>query len=105
MKERVKEPALTRATWGPAVKITRHKEMRVDGRRRHNIKSVGLPPKKIPSFLWPVKDDIGLKTTGVYSVPCKCGQVYISQTSCSIKTRVKELISMDVPAGCGAGAP
>jgi hypothetical protein len=26
---------------------------------RHNIKSVGLLPKKIPSFLRPVKDDLG----------------------------------------------
>jgi hypothetical protein len=31
---------------------------------RH-IKSVGLPPKKIPSFLWPVKDNLGLKTPDV----------------------------------------
>jgi hypothetical protein len=51
---------------------------------RHNIKSVGLPPKKIPSFLRPVKDDLGLKTPGLYSVPCECGEVYIRQT------RIKE---------------
>jgi hypothetical protein len=37
-----------------------------------------------------VKDDLGLKTPGVYSVPCKCGEVYIRQTGCSIETRVKE---------------
>jgi hypothetical protein len=42
---------------------------------RHNIKSVGLPPKKIPGFLRPVKDDLGLKTPGVNSVPSECGQV------------------------------
>jgi hypothetical protein len=42
---------------------------------RHNIKSVGLPPRKISSFLQPVKDDLGLKTPGVYSIPCECGQV------------------------------
>jgi predicted GIY-YIG superfamily endonuclease len=57
---------------------------------RHNIKSVGQPPKKIPGFLWPVKDDLGLKTPGVYSVPCECGQVYIGQTGRSIETRVKK---------------
>jgi hypothetical protein len=57
---------------------------------RHNIKSVSLLLKKIPSFLRPVKDDLGLKTPGVYSAPCKCGQVCIGQTSCSIETRVKE---------------
>lgn len=28
----------------------------------HIKKSVGLPPRKIPSFLWLVKDDLGLKT-------------------------------------------
>jgi hypothetical protein len=50
---------------------------------RHNIKSVGLPPKKMPSFLQPVKDDLELKIPGVYSMPCECGQVYI-------KTGVKE---------------
>jgi hypothetical protein len=56
---------------------------------RH-IKSVGLPPKKIPGFLRPVKDDLGLKTPGVYSEPCECGQVHIGQTGRSIGTRVKE---------------
>jgi hypothetical protein len=42
---------------------------------RHNIKSVGLPPKKIHGFLRQEKDDLGLKTPSVYSVPCDCGQV------------------------------
>jgi predicted GIY-YIG superfamily endonuclease len=37
-----------------------------------------------------VKDDLGLKTPGVYSVPCECAQVYIGQTGRSIETRVKE---------------
>jgi hypothetical protein len=57
---------------------------------RYNIKSVGLPLKKIHGFLRPVKDDLGLKTPGVRSVPCKCGQVYIGQTGRSIETRIKE---------------
>jgi hypothetical protein len=38
---------------------------------RHNIKSVGLPSRKIASFLQPVKDDLGLKTPGMYSIPCE----------------------------------
>jgi hypothetical protein len=46
---------------------------------RHNIKSVGLPPKNLSGFLRPVKDDLGLMTPGVYSIPCECGQVYIGQ--------------------------
>jgi hypothetical protein len=37
-----------------------------------------------------VKDDVGLKTPGMCSVPCKCGQVYIGQTGRSIETRVKK---------------
>jgi hypothetical protein len=37
-----------------------------------------------------VKDDLGLKTPGVYSVPCECSQVYIGQTGRSVETRVKE---------------
>jgi hypothetical protein len=56
---------------------------------RH-IKSVGLPQRKIASFLRPFKDDLRLKTPGVYSIPCECGQVYIGQTSCSIDTRIKK---------------
>jgi hypothetical protein len=37
-----------------------------------------------------VKDDLGLKTPGVYSVPCECGQVYIGQTGRSTETSIKE---------------
>jgi hypothetical protein len=58
---------------------------------QHDIKSVGLPPRKISSFLRPVKDDLGLRTPGVYSTPCECGQVYIGQTGRSVDTRLKEL--------------
>lgn len=46
----------------------------------HNIKYVGLPPKKISGILWSVKDDLELKTPGVYSIQCESGQVYIGQT-------------------------
>jgi hypothetical protein len=56
----------------------------------HNIKSVGLPPRKLSGFLLPVKDDLGLRTPGVYSIPCECGQVYIGQTGRSVDTRLKE---------------
>jgi hypothetical protein len=37
-----------------------------------------------------MKDDLGLKTPGVYSITCECGQVYIGQTGRSIDTRIKE---------------
>jgi hypothetical protein len=47
---------------------------------KHNIKSVGLLLRKISSFLRPLKDNQGLRTPGVYSIPCDCGEVYIGQT-------------------------
>jgi len=46
---------------------------------KHNIRCVGLPPSKISS-LHLVKEDLGLRTLGVYSIPWKCGQVYIGRT-------------------------
>jgi hypothetical protein len=39
------------------------------------VKSVTLPPRKIFSYLPPVKDAIGLRTLGIYSIPCECGKV------------------------------
>jgi hypothetical protein len=44
------------------------------------IKSVALPPRKISSFLPPVKEPLGLRTPGIYSIPCECGKVYIGQS-------------------------
>jgi hypothetical protein len=57
---------------------------------KHNIKSVTLPPRKIVSYFSPVKDSLGLKTPGVYSIPCECGRVYIGQSGRSIQLRIKE---------------
>jgi len=47
---------------------------------KHNIKSVALPPRKILSYLPLVKDALGLRTLGVYSIPCECGRVCIGQS-------------------------
>jgi hypothetical protein len=47
---------------------------------KHNIKSVTLPPRKIFSYFPPVKDSLGLRTPGVYGIPCECGRVYIGQS-------------------------
>ena len=55
-----------------------------------NIKSVALPATKIFSYLPPVKDALGLRTLGVYSIPCECGEVYVGQSSRSIQIRIKE---------------
>jgi hypothetical protein len=56
---------------------------------RHNIKSVGPPPKKLPSFLQLVKDNLGLRTPGAYRIPV-CGKDYNGQTGRSVDTRLKE---------------
>jgi predicted GIY-YIG superfamily endonuclease len=57
---------------------------------KHNIKIIPLPPKKISNYLPPVKDAVGLRTPGIYSIPCECGKVYIGQTGSSIQIRIKE---------------
>jgi len=57
---------------------------------KHNIKSVALPPRKIISHLPPVKDALGLRTPGIYSIPCECGRVYIGQSGWSVQLHIKE---------------
>ena len=37
-----------------------------------------------------MKDELGLRTLEVYSIPCMCGQVYFGQTGRSIETRIKQ---------------
>ena len=59
---------------------------------KHNIKSLSLPPRKIYIYLSPVKDALGIRTPGVYRIPCECGQVYIGQGCRSIPIRIKEHI-------------
>jgi hypothetical protein len=55
-----------------------------------NINSVALPPRKISSFLPPVKGELGLKTPGIYRIPCECGKVYIGQSGRSVQLRIKQ---------------
>jgi hypothetical protein len=57
---------------------------------KHNIKSVTLPPRKIFSHLPPVKDALGLRTPGIYSIPCDCCRVYVGQSGRSVQLRIKE---------------
>jgi hypothetical protein len=57
---------------------------------RQNIKSVGLSHMKLSSLLRPVKDHLGLRTPGVYRIPCECGMVYIGQMGCSLDISLKE---------------
>jgi hypothetical protein len=56
---------------------------------KHIIKTVALLPRKIYSYLPPVKDALGLKMPVVYSIPCECGKVYIGQSGQSTKIRIK----------------
>jgi hypothetical protein len=37
-----------------------------------------------------MSDAVGLKTPGMYSIPCECGKVYIEQSGRSIQIRIKE---------------
>jgi hypothetical protein len=48
---------------------------------KHNNKSVSLPPMRMYSYVPPVRNALGLRTLGVYSIPHECGQVYIGQSS------------------------
>jgi hypothetical protein len=57
---------------------------------KHNIKSVALAPRKVFSYLPPVKDALGLRTPGIYGISCECGRVYIGQSGRSIQIRIKE---------------
>jgi hypothetical protein len=57
---------------------------------KHNIKSVALPHKKIANYLPPFKEAIGLRTPGIYSIPCECGSVYIGQSGRTIQHRIIE---------------
>jgi hypothetical protein len=51
---------------------------------KHYIKTIHIPIKKTSSTLRPIKDDLCLKTSGVYCVSCECGKVYVGQTSRTI---------------------
>jgi hypothetical protein len=57
---------------------------------RHNIKSGGLPHMNLSSLLRPIEDHLGLRTPGVYRIPCECDKVYIGQTDRSVDIRIKE---------------
>jgi hypothetical protein len=57
---------------------------------KYNIKSVAIPPRKISSYMPPTKDAPGLRTPGIYNIPCECGKVYIGQSGRSIQLRLKE---------------
>ena len=57
---------------------------------KQNIKSVVLLPRKVFSYFPPVKDALGLRTPGIYRIPCEGGRVYMGQSSRSVQTWIKE---------------
>ena len=57
---------------------------------KHNIKCIALPPRKISSHLPPFKEAMGLRTPGIYCIPCECGSVYIGQSGRTIQHRINE---------------
>ena len=59
--------------------------------RRHNIKTIFKPSRKLQHTLRSAKDYRDPKTAGgVYRNPCSCGKVYIGTTKRSINTRIGE---------------
>jgi hypothetical protein len=56
---------------------------------KFNIQTVHIPAKNI-HLLRPVKDKMGLRTAGIYRIPCECGNVYVGQTGRTIEARLKE---------------
>jgi hypothetical protein len=36
--------------------------------------------KNIPKLQGPVKDNLSLRTSDMYCIPCKCGEVYVGHT-------------------------
>jgi len=57
---------------------------------KYKIKSFAIPPRKISSYMSPIKDEPGIRTPGLYRMPCECGKVYIGQSGRSIKLRIEE---------------
>jgi hypothetical protein len=60
------------------------------GHEVHGKPAISTSPRKISSFLWSVKDNLGLKKPGIYSIPCECCQVCTGQMCHSTDTRLKE---------------
>jgi hypothetical protein len=56
---------------------------------KFNIQTAHIPAKNI-QLLRPAKDKLGLKTAGIYHIPCECGKVYVGQTGRTIKARLRE---------------
>jgi hypothetical protein len=58
--------------------------------RKFKIKMAHILAMNSSHMSRPVKDDLGLKVSEVYSIPCECGKVYTRQTGQPIERRCKE---------------
>lgn len=61
---------------------------------RCNFKIVGLSPRKVTSFLWPVKGDLGLKTAGIYSIPVYVTRSTLDKPRVPLRSGSRSTISM-----------
>jgi hypothetical protein len=61
---------------------------------KHNIKSVALPPRKIFSYLPPVKDALGLRTPGVYTSHVNVARFIMGKVSNASKSTSKSTIDI-----------
>ncbi|XP_030746552.1 uncharacterized protein LOC115875272 [Sitophilus oryzae] len=59
--------------------------------KKHNIKTIYKPTRKIRDCLRPAKDKREpLSSEAIYRIPCSCGSVYIGITKRSVETRLTE---------------
>jgi hypothetical protein len=59
--------------------------------KKHNIRTVFKPHKKLREVVRSVKNEVDPKDReGVYRINCKCQKIYIGQTRKSIKERFSE---------------
>ncbi|XP_030751509.1 uncharacterized protein LOC115879021 [Sitophilus oryzae] len=59
--------------------------------KKHNIKTIYKPTRKIRDCLRPAKDKRDpLSSAGIYRIPCSCCSVYIETTKRSVGTRLTE---------------
>ena len=59
--------------------------------KRHQIKPIYKPKRKLKDSLQSAKDSRDPKTCGgIYHIPCSCGDIYIGTTKRSVKTMIKE---------------
>jgi hypothetical protein len=57
--------------------------------------ALGLLLRNISSSLLCMKDNLGMKTPGIYGIPCECREVDIRHIGHSSETRVKEHCNLD----------